>query len=107
MQIIRGTTPTIKINITSDIDLNNVIQVWVYIYQFGKCKVDKVIEDVVIDATNKKVSVTLTQDDTLELKAGDALFQIRMLLDDGTALATVASKTTIAEIYKDGVITNE
>lgn len=104
MQIIRGTTPTITINVKSDIDMTAITQVWVYISQQKQVKVDKVISDVEIDVEHKKISVLLSQDDTLGLKAGEALFQIRLLLNDGTALATVAGKTTVIEIYKGGVI---
>lgn len=104
MQIIRGTTPTIQINVLSDIDMTTITQVWVYIAQQNKTKVDKVISDVWIDVAEKIIKVTLTQEDTLDLRAGDALFQIRLLLNDGTALATVASKVNVIEVYKGGVI---
>jgi hypothetical protein len=46
----------------------------------------------------------LSQDDTLNLKAGEGLFQIRLLLTNGTALATKASRISVEEVYKDGVI---
>ena len=104
MQLIRGTTPTIEITVTSELDLTLISQVWVYISQNNKVKVDKEIEDVSIDSENKTITLTLSQNDTLDLKAGDGLFQIRLLLQDGTALATLASKITIAEVYKGGVI---
>ena len=105
MQIIRGTTPTIEITITSELDLTTVTQVWVYIAQQNKVKIDKLISDVSFDPENSKISVLLSQDDTLGLKADiDTLFQIRLLLNDGTALATNASKVKVIEVYKDGVI---
>ena len=105
MQITRGTTPTIEINVKSEIDFAHIAQVWVYISQMNKVKVDKVIADVSLDAEHSKITVTLSQDDTLGLKAGDAIFQIRLLMDDTTALATKATKITIDEVYKPGVIT--
>ena len=104
MQLTRGTTPTITINVKSEIDLTQVAQVWVYISQQNKVKVDKQITDVTIDSVNKTITLRLEQNDTLALRAGDALFQIRLLLSDTTALATTASKINIIEIYKDGVI---
>ena len=105
MQIIRGTTPTITITVKSELDFTTIQQVWVYISQQNKVKIDKVISDVSFDPENKKIEVTLSQDDTLALKAGnEALFQIRLLLNNETALATVASKVTVIEVYKDGVI---
>lgn len=104
MQLTRGTTPTIVITVKSDIDLSAISQIWVYISQQNKVKVDKLISDVTIDAGEKTITVRLEQDDTLALKAGDALFQIRLLMSDDTALATVASKITVLEVYKGGVI---
>ena len=105
MQIIRGTTPTIRITITNEMDLSTVQEVWVYIAQQNKVKVDKLLPDVTIDTEHNKISVKLEQEDTLNLKANqDALFQIRMLLTDGTALATVATDVEIEEVYKGGVI---
>ena len=104
MQLIRGTTPTIIINVTSDIDLTNITQVWVYISQRGAVVIDKDISNVQIDTEHKQISVILTQEETLALKAEDALFQIRVLLSDDTALATIASEVNVIEVYKGGVI---
>lgn len=105
MEIIRGTTPTIVITITNEMDLTLVQEVWVYISQQKKVKIDKQIDDVTIDAENNKITVKLSQNDTLNLKANqDTLFQIRMLLDDDTAIATIAENISVEEIYKEGVI---
>lgn len=105
MELTRGTTPTITITIVDDIDLTQVIQVWVYISQQQSVKVDKTMDDVVINSENKTIAVTLTQKDTLKLRAADAIFQIRMLLNDGTALATTGGTITVNEVYKGGEIT--
>ncbi len=107
MQLIRGTTPTIIITVQTEIDLHQVAEVWIYISQQNKVRVDKQLEDVTFDYDHRKMSVTLTQDDTLALKEGDALFQIRLLLMDGTALATLASKVDVKPVYKPGVISEE
>ena len=105
MRIIRGTTPTITITVTSELDFTTIQQVWIYISQQNKVKIDKLISDVSFDPENKQILVTLSQDDTLALKAGsEALFQIRLLLNNETALATVASKVDVLEVYKGGVI---
>ena len=105
MQLIRGTTPTIVITITNELDLTTIQEVWVYIAQQNKVKIDKLYSDVTIDAEHNKISVKLEQEDTLNLKANqDALFQIRMLLTDGTALATIATEIEVGEVYKGGVI---
>ena len=107
MQIIRGTTPSIVITVQPEIDLQQVSEVWIYVSQQKAVKIDKKINDVTFDYEHGKITVTFSQDDTLGLKAGDALFQIRMLLSNGTALATIAADIEIIEIYKQGVITEE
>lgn len=104
MEIIRGTTPTIIITVKDDIDLTQVDEVWVYISQQNKVRVDKTTESITIDPVEKQMMVSLTQQDTLNLKEGDALFQIRLLLTDGTALATIADDVEIRQIYKGGII---
>lgn len=105
MEIIRGTTPTIEITIKSELDFSTISQVWIYISQQNKVKIDKLISDVTFEPVDKIISVKLDQDDTLSLKAGiETLFQIRLLLNDDTALATVASKVNVIEIYKEGTI---
>lgn len=105
MEIVRGTTPTIVITVKNEMDLTTIQEVWVYIAQQNKVKIDKLYQDVTIDAEHNKISVKLEQEDTLKLKANqDALFQIRMLLTDGTALATIATEVEVAEVYKDGII---
>lgn len=107
MQLIRGTTPTIIIDVKSDIDLSQVVAIWVYISQQNKVKVDKELSDVIIDVQEKTITLTLSQEDTLNLREGDALFQIRLLLANNTALATIASRVIIKEVYKQGVIEPE
>ena len=113
MQILRGTTPTITANVRSNIDLSNITHIWVYIYQQGNIVIDKEVigSEVEIDDTDKTIKVTLSQEDTLSLKADiGALFQIRLLLSNDTALATPAVNVIIREVYKGGIIggsTNE
>lgn len=104
MKLIRGTTPTITINVKSDIDLTKVTAIWVYISQNKRVVVDKKFEDVTIDANAHTIKVTLSQNDTLALKEGSAYFQIRLLMTNGTALACIAKSISIMEIYKGGVI---
>ena len=107
MQLIRGTTPTIVITVQTELDLHQVSQVWIYLSQQNKVKVDKLISNVTFDYDHRIINVTLSQEDTLALRAGEALFQIRLLLMDDTALATIASNVEVIEIYKDGVISEE
>ena len=108
MELIRGTTPTIEMIVKNeDINLRDITQVWIYISQSKKVKVDKLYDNVEFDYDHRIMRVKLSQADTLELKAGEALIQVRVLLEDGTALATIASDVEIAEVYKEGEITED
>lgn len=107
MQIIRGTTPTITMNVKSELDFELITEIWLYIAQQNKVKVDKVIEDVTLNDEKKTITCVLSQEDTLALKEGDATIQLRVLLSDGTALANKESKITVLPVRKQGVITNE
>lgn len=104
MKITRGTTPTININVKSEIDLALISVIWVYITQNNRVVIDKELKDCTIDTENRIISLDLSQTDTLKLKVGEGLFQIRLLLTNGTALATKASRISVEEVYKDGVI---
>ena len=104
MKITRGTTPTIVINVKSELDLHNITVIWVYITQGKRVVIDKQLNDVEFDYENRKITMKLSQDDTLGLKVDEAIFQIRLLLADGTALATKASKISVEDVYKGGVI---
>ena len=104
MKITRGTTPTININVKSEIDLAAISVIWVYITQDNRVVIDKELKDCTLDVENRVISLELTQEDTLALKVGEGLFQIRLLMIDGLALATKASRITVQEVYKDGVI---
>ena len=107
MQLIRGTTPTIVVNVKSELDFTMITEVWLYIAQQNKVKVDKELENVTLNEEKKTITCVLSQEDTLSLKDGDATIQIRILLSDGTALANKESKVTVLPVRKQGVITNE
>lgn len=108
MEIIRGTTPTIQITIQDEIDLEQIAQVWIYFSQRNEVKISKKLSDVSFNLEHHIISVKLEQEDTLALDADKAtLFQIRLLLTDGTALGIEASDVKVYQIYKDGVITPE
>ena len=91
MQLIRGTTPTIIITVQTEIDLHEVAEVWIFISQQNKVRVDKQLQDTTFDYEKRTMTVTLSQNDTLALKEGDALFQIRLLLQNGTDSHAMAS----------------
>ena len=98
----RGTTPDLEINV-GDIDLSTVTDLWLTLSQHGEVKINKTLEDLTIDGST--VSCTLTQEETLSLKAhSSTLMQMRFLTSDGEAMATPIVKVPVEAILKEGVI---
>lgn len=101
--MIRGTTPTLTINVKSNINLANVVQLWVTI-ELDHFKKTYDFDNVVIDAPNNKINLYLSQEDTLAFPVGTAEIQIRGLMADEKAFASNIKKINISKILKDGVI---
>ena len=98
----RGTTPGLEINV-GDIDLSHVTELWLTLSQGGVEKLTKTLDDVTVEGS--AVSCTLTQQETLSLRASQStLLQMRFLMDDGQAMATPIVKVMVDAILKEGVI---
>lgn len=102
----RGTTPTLIFNLSSNpnLDLSEVAEVWVTLKYATYTKTWERAE-CSIDTEHKKISVTLTQEDTLEMPVTNKMqAQIRMLMNNGSALATNIVTLDVSAILKEGVI---
>jgi len=99
-KIIRGTTPTNYFDV--DLDLTEADVIYITYEQNDEVVFEKQKSDITI--TPERLSVELTQEDTLKLDDGEVLIQIRARLSDGTAVASNIVKTTASRILKDGVI---
>lgn len=103
----RGTTPQLEVIVTG-VDFAEVAELWLTIGQNGRPIVNKDLEDLTIE--DNTIYVTFTQEDTLALRACSSTYlQLRVLMNDGTAIATPVKKLNVNEIIKDGIIgeTNE
>ena len=112
----RGTTPTITIN--CDIDVSECVTMWVTFrtQQLATYAPPKQVEvtthlgDEGVDATDKVVTVSLTQADTLLLGSlspdedQQVEVQIRGRTEDGRAFASNIMTAPLSRILKDGVI---
>lgn len=79
----RGTTPTIKFQIKTLLDLSELSQVFVIFKSATKLVLLK--EDrCEIDKVNKTVKVVLTQDETLQFYKGFVKTQIQIIMNDGS-----------------------
>lgn len=99
----RGTTPTIQFKLPFAASVCD--EIWITISQFGNEVINKTKADCSIDGN--EVSVTLTQDETLKLKAsnnGQTLVQMRVRTNNKKALASKAFAVSTEDILKDVVI---
>lgn len=102
MEIRRGTTPTICIEIPDEIDTSKITAAYVTLNQDGT-ELEKNIEDLTI--TDQVLSFVLTQDETLEFNSLiNGWVQIRIKLSNGTALASQKETLKILPIIKEGTI---
>lgn len=97
----RGTTPTNTIAV--DLDLRNMT-VFVTYSQGDNVLFEKTNEDMTID--EDKITITLSQADTLKLSARTrtVFVQIRAIDSEGNAVASNIMTTTADAILKDGEI---
>lgn len=96
----RGTTP---INIfTVDADLTTAEVIYITYKQGCQVVIEKDIDEIEVAAD--KLTVRLSQEDTLKFDYREVEIQIRARYSDGTAIASNIIKTTIEHILKDGVI---
>lgn len=96
----RGTTP---LNIfTVDADLTNAEVIYITYKQGCKVVIEKDIDEIEVAAD--KLTVRLSQEDTLKFDYREVEIQIRARYPDETAIASNIIKTTVEHILKDGVI---
>ena len=99
--MIRGTTPTLEFTIPFDTSL--LAEAWVTFAQNKAVVLDKQLSECQCDAN--KITVKLTQEDTLKLKHNCLTeIQIRARTVDGNAVASEIMTVSPDRILKDGVI---
>ena len=99
-EITRGTTPGNTFMVP--IDLTTCEVLYITYSQVGNVVFEIDLEDITVQSD--RLIVKLTQEQTLLLKKGKVLIQIRGRYPDGTAVASDMIETTTEEILKDGVI---
>lgn len=102
----RGTTPTITLTVDglSDIELHSAYLTIKQTVDGQSIYIEKTLRNMTINGN--LVSVTLTQADTLKLKANTKVeVQLRFLSENGTSYATRIVKYPVKDILKDGEIT--
>ena len=97
----QGTTPTIQITI-NDIDLNEMQNIYVVFEQNGYI-LKKESSD--LDIEGNIISVSLSQEETLNFKEGTCNIQLRMITKVGVAIASPIKTTKVYRVLNKEVIT--
>lgn len=102
----RGTTPINTFEV--DVDLSGAEVLFITYRQQGRVVCEKTIEDITFTPKTEqepdKVSVQLTQLDTLKMRHGNVEIQIRARYPTGEAIASQIMVVPVDAILKDGVI---
>lgn len=98
--MIRGTTPTLEFVLPFDTSL--LAEAYVTLAQGDEVVLDKPLSECTRDGN--KLTVKLTQEDTLKLKTGLVEIQIRAKTENGDAIASDIILTSAQKILKDGAI---
>ena len=104
--MIRGTTPRHIFTLPDAMADVEFVALYITYQQRRKTVLEKTLDDVQRDGTT--LTVHLTQTETLAFGRGyvtePVYIQIRLKLDDGTAMASDLMKTSVQQILKEGEI---
>lgn len=101
--MIRGTTPTLMF--TTPYTADQVTSGYITFTMRGDVVLDIPVSDDSVVISDNAISLTLTQQQTLSFQSkATSLVQLRLVLDDGSAVASNIIKITIGDILKDGEI---
>lgn len=99
--MIRGTTPTHTFRLS--IETSSIIEVRITYVQLGKTVIEKTEEDVRMG--EKSISLTLTQEESLEFRAGSEVeVQLKVLTNVGTVLASPVISLNVDKILNTEVL---
>lgn len=99
--MIRGTTPTHTFRLS--IDTNTITELRITYVQLGKTVVEKTEKNATMG--EKSISLTLTQEESLEFRAGAAVeAQLKVLTNVGTVLASPVISLNVDKILNTEVL---
>lgn len=99
----RGTTPTIFLELETELPLNDLAELWVT-FKSPTVEVTKSLSDVRVDSENKTIVVSLSQQETLKLFNGKCDVQVRFRTTNDLAYASTIEMINVERILKEGVI---
>ena len=98
----RGTTPTLNFVFDIDLEQLNIESFYVSFKQGNEIILEKELQDLAI--TKNKVSIQLTQQETLKMSTNNVVYIQGRIKIDGKAYATNIIKTTLSDVLKEGEI---
>ncbi len=99
----RGTTPTIFLELETELPLNDLAELWVT-FKSPTVEVTKSLSEVRVDSENKTIEVSLSQQETLKLFNGKCDVQVRFRTTNELAYASTIEVVNVERILKEGVI---
>lgn len=105
--IIRGSTPTLRINVKSDVDLSLMKDIWVTLRNNVNEVTYKLSESsIVIETTEDKnlLIIKMSQTETLTFTTGPVKIQVRFLDNNNDAFASQILNLSIGDVLKEGVM---
>lgn len=99
----RGTTPTLYLELETELDLSDVTEMWVT-FKSPTVEITKTLSEVVFDSETNKITVMLSQEETLKMYNGKVDVQVRLKTASEFAYATDIAGVEIGRILKEGVI---
>ena len=101
--MIQGTTPTLRFNLPiGTYAIKNAEIVVEYVDENKRVQFIKGIDDCTIGENH--IEAMLTQEETLQLPTSTVGIQLRVLMNDGTVLATEVQKVSVKRLLKKDVI---
>ena len=99
----RGTTPTIFLDLETELPLNDLAELWVT-FKSPMVEITKDLSEVRVNSETKTIIVSLTQEETLKLFNGTCDVQVRFRTTNELAYASTVEKVNVERILKEGVI---
>lgn len=101
----RGTTPTITFKINTDLDLSLIQECWITLKDnLGAKEKTYTLSSITIDAVNKTLTVSMSQEDTLYFNSGNINVQVRIRMSNGLAYASEIKHIIMENVLKNGEI---
>lgn len=98
----RASTPTFTI--TLPFSLSDVRDIICSFAQDDETILEKNMSEMVLDRPNRTITVTLSQEETLEFEEGSATYQLNVMFNDGKRLPSQETKFKVEGNLHDEVI---